>query len=129
MHAADRGNASGGAQLKADALLVCEILLCVSLFVVQPLGWYVVSGVLLPDPSALAGRLLLGMAGMGLSGAATLGLARRVEKLRLELLPERPGPPSDVLALILVGLTIVVVAVVGWWFLIEAGPEPLLAPK
>jgi hypothetical protein len=116
-------------EFKADALLVCEILLCVSLFVVQPLGWYVLSGVLLPDPSALAGRLLLGMAGMGLSASATLALARRVDKLRLELLPERAAPPTDVLTVLLVGLTIVTVAIVGWWFLIDAGPEPLLAPR
>jgi|SRR5215213_7564017 len=115
------------AELEADALLIVEMLLCLSLWGPQIAGWLSLGGWVGARVDVTGTAAATVCAGVIISAAATLSLARRADDARIRRRAEAGRKPAeDVLAATVVGLTIVTGAAVAIWFLFVEGPGPLV---
>jgi hypothetical protein len=113
----------------ANALLVLEVLLCLSLFGPQPAGWLWIGSQVQYQTgwvTAGIGTILLGCLA---SLMLTMAAAKRVD-YAWKLVRRASGEHQDRGALerIFAACVLVTVLVFGFWFMIIKGPAPTLAP-
>jgi hypothetical protein len=112
------------------AVALIELLLCLSIFGPQPIGWiWVGSQVDFATDSLMTG-LATAFMGSVVSICATVWIARRIETAWVSRNPDAPwlgGRGLFETALVVA----TVLAVVGFvfWFLVIAGPGPTIAPN
>jgi hypothetical protein len=112
------------------AVGLIELLLCVSIFGPQPLGWlWVGSQVNFATDSLMAG-MATAFIGSVVSICATVWIARRIEAYWVSRNPDAPwlgGRGLFETALVLA----TILALIGFvfWFFIIAGPGPTIAPN
>jgi hypothetical protein len=112
------------------AIGLVELLLCLSIFGPQPLGWLWVGSQVNYATDSLMSGLATAFVGSVTSICATVWIARRIEALWLSRNPDAPwlgGRGLFETALVLA----TVLALVGFafWFFIIAGPGPTIAPN
>jgi hypothetical protein len=112
------------------AVGVIEVLLCLSIFGPQPLGWlWIGSQVDFATDSLMAG-MATAFIGSVMTICATVWIARRIEAFWVSRNPDAPwlgGRGLFETALVLA----TILALVGFvfWFFIIAGPGPTIAPN
>jgi hypothetical protein len=117
-------------RLLAGLLLAIEMLLCLSLFGPQPIGWLWVGSQVNYQTGSITLGILSAFAGMVTTLMVTLGLARRVDHawrlVRRAAGYEQKNGSLERIFVISAGI-----AALGFvfWFLIIAGPGPQLAPN
>ena len=116
-------------QVLAHGLLLLELLLCLSLFVPQPLFWLWFGSHVQYWTGFVTAGISVIMVGCIASLLATMGLAKRVDHA-WRLVRRAAGHRHEPGALERVFATSVVIAVVLFlaWFFLIAGPGPSLAP-
>ena len=130
-----------GARHRADALrkapitagtiavALIELLLCLSIFGPQPLGWLWVGSQVNYATDSLTSGLATAFIGSVASICATVWVARRIERAWLRVAPDAPwfgGHGLFESALVIA----TILAVIGFifWFFVVAGPGPTIAP-
>jgi len=107
--------------LAADVALALELVLCLGVFGLQPVAWLRAG----PDLSALLGAagpaLAASLVGAVAVTVACLLAARRLECLRRRLRALGGQPASEALDYATVGSMLVVLLVLGLWFVVRFG--------
>jgi hypothetical protein len=117
-------------ELAADLLLLGELLLCLVLWLVVPLAWLTLAGLVSAQTHSAGAGLIAALAGTVASATATLYAARRIDHLRIDARKAAGRPAKgDPLAAALVWLTVLSGLAVVVWFLFfqggqNAGPLP-----
>jgi hypothetical protein len=106
-----------------------ELLLCLSIFGPQPLGWLWVGSQVNFATDSLMSGLATAFVGSVASICATVWIARRIERAWLRAAPNAPwlgGRGLFETALVVATL----IALIGFifWFFVIAGPGPSIAP-
>jgi len=117
-------------RLLAGLLLLIELLLCLSLFGPQPIGWLWVGSQVNYQTGSISLGILSAFAGMVTTLMITLALARRVDHA-WRLVRRAAGYEQKNGALERIFVISAGIAAIGFifWFLIIAGPGPSLAPS
>ena len=112
------------------AVGVVELLLCLSIFGPQPIGWLWVGSQVNFATDSLMSGLATAFVGSVVSICATVWIARRLEAFWVSRNPDAPWLAGRGLFETAVVLA-TVLAVVGFifWFFIIAGPGPTIAPN
>jgi hypothetical protein len=111
------------------AVAVIELLLCLSIFGPQPIGWLWVGSQVNFATDSLTAGLATAFVGSVTSICATVWIARRIEEAWVRVAPNAPwlgGRGLFETALVIA----TVLALVGFaiWFFILTGPGPTIAP-
>jgi hypothetical protein len=116
--------------LLAHFLLAVELLLCLTLFGPQPLGWLWVGSQVDYQTGYVTAGIATIMLGCIASLMLTLALAKRVDHA-WKLVRRAAGHHQERGALERIFAVSVVIALVGFtvWFLVIEGPGPSLAPS
>ena len=114
----------------AFAVLVLEVLLCLSVWGPQPAAWLWVGSQVNYHTNSVSFGILVAFVGMIATLMLTLALAVRLDGIwkvirRAGGIDQRDG----VLSRIFMVTAIVAALAFGFWFLIIEGPGPTLAPK
>jgi hypothetical protein len=130
-----RASRSGGlrslpAAAGTIAVALIELLLCLSIFGPQPIGWiWVGSQVDFATDSLMTG-LATAFMGSVVSICATVWIARRIEAAWVSCNPDAPWPGGrGLFETALVVATLLAVVGFVFWFLVIAGPGPTIAPN
>jgi hypothetical protein len=117
-------------RLLSALLLGIELLLCLSLFGPQPIGWLWVGSQVNYQTGSVSIGILSAFLGMVCTLFITVALARRVDHA-WKLVRRAAGYEQKRGALERIFIVSAGIAVVGFafWFLIIAGPGPSLAPS
>jgi hypothetical protein len=117
-------------RLLSGLLLAIELLLCLSLFGPQPIGWLWVGSQVNYQTDSVSIGILSAFVGMVCTLFVTVALARRVDHA-WKLVRRAAGYEQKRGALERIFIISAGIAVVGFafWFLIIAGPGPSLAPS
>ena len=116
--------------LAAAAVLVLEVLICLTLWGPQPLGWLWVGSQVDYHTGSVSFGIVVAFAGMIASLMLTLMLAVRLDAIwkvvrRAGGIDQREG----MLSRIFMVTAIVAALAFGFWFLILEGPAPTIAPR
>jgi hypothetical protein len=111
-------------------LLAIEILLCVSIWGPQPMGWLWVGSHVKYWTGSISAGIVTAFAGMLLTLFVTLAIAKRVDHA-WKLVRRAGGIEQERGALerIMVIALVITAAAFAFWFFIIAGPGPELAPR
>jgi hypothetical protein len=111
------------------AVALIELLLCLSIFGPQPIGWlWVGSQVNFATDSLLAG-MATAFVGSVASICATVWIARRLEEAWLRVAPNAPWLGGrGLFESALVIATVLALVGFAFWFFVLAGPGPTIAP-
>jgi hypothetical protein len=130
-----RASRSGGlrslpAAAGTIAVALIELLLCLSIFGPQPIGWiWVGSQVNFATDSLMTG-LATAFMGSVVSICATVWIARRIEAAWVSRNRDAPWPGGrGLFETALVVATLLAVVGFVFWFLVIAGPGPTIAPN
>ena len=127
------GRESPGGALRGAAsagLVLLELLLCLSIFGPQPLGWLWVGSQVDFFTDSLSSGLAVAFVGSVATIIATVWAGKRLERVWAALHPE--AAESGRVGLFETAFVIsTVIAVIGFtlWFLVFAGPGPTIAPE
>jgi hypothetical protein len=111
------------------AVALVELLLCLSIFGPQPIGWlWVGSQVNFATDSLMAG-MATAFAGSVASICATVWIAHRIERAWLRVAPNAPwlGGHGLFESALVIATILAMIGFVFWFFVI-AGPGPTIAP-
>jgi hypothetical protein len=111
------------------AVAFVELLLCLSIFGPQPIGWLWVGSQVNFATDSLMSGLATAFVGSVASICATVWLARRIEQAWLRIAPNAPwlGGRGLFESALVVSTLLAVIGFVFWFFFI-AGPGPTIAP-
>src|SRR5919199_1335946 len=114
----------------AYLLLAIEILLCVSIWGPQPVGWLYVGSYVKYWTDSISMAIVAAFAGMLLTLFVTLAIAKRVDHA-WKLVRRAGGIHQERGALerIMVIALVIVASGFAFWFFVIAGPGPELAPR
>jgi hypothetical protein len=117
-------------RLLSAVLLAIELLLCVSLFGPQPIGWLWVGSQVNYQTHSVSLGILSAFTGMLATLMVTLALARRVDHA-WKLVRRAAGYEQKSGSLERIFVISAGIAAIGFafWFLIIAGPGPQIAPS
>ena len=112
------------------AVAAIELLLCLSIFGPQPLGWLWVGSQVDFATDSLTSGLATAFIGSVVSICATVWIARRIERAWLRVAPNAPWLGGrGLFESALVVATILAVIGFVFWFFVLAGPGPTIAPN
>lgn len=127
--AAGRAAPSIGRTLASGVVALAELLLCLSIFGPQPLGWLWVGSQVDFATDSLSSGLAVAFVGTATTIIISVWLGKRLERLWYSLRPDaREGPGLFETAFVIS----TVLAVIGFslWFFVFAGPGgPTIAPN
>jgi hypothetical protein len=111
-------------------LALVELLLCLSIFGPQPIGWLWVGSQVNYATDSLMSGLATAFMGSVISICATVWIARRLEAFWVSRNPDAPWIGGrGLFETALVVSTILAVVGFMFWFFVIAGPGPTIAPN
>jgi hypothetical protein len=125
----DEPHRTGIARRAASVVVVAaELVLCLSIFGPQPLGWLWVGSQVDFATDSLSSGLAVAFVGSVATIVATVWAGKRLERVWAALHPEAEGRAGLFETAFVIST---VIAVIGFtvWFLVFAGPGPTIAPE
>jgi hypothetical protein len=109
-------------------LALLEILLCLSIFGPQPLGWLWIGSQVDFVTDSLSSGLAVAFVGTTLTIIATVWAGKRLERVWVALHPEADESRAGLFETAFVISTILALIGFTLWFFVFAGPGPTIAP-